>query len=205
MSEPENFLARWSRRKLAKDEPSMPDPAGSEAPSDKADQPRSAEAKDGETISTETQPIDLASLPTIESIGANTSVAAFLRPGVPAELTRAALQRAWTADPAIRDFVGLVENGWDFNNPDANSGFGSISAEDVARLASQMAGQLPKASVESEGNAIKGEEEVPIQCDSPADSSTSDQRSGAIEPQRAAQNDAVQKGGDADPTGGNIT
>ena len=71
------------------------------------------------------QPFDLASLPPIDSIGANTDIAAFLRPGVPMELTRAALRRAWTSDPAIRDFVGLVENGWDFNNPDAVSGFGA--------------------------------------------------------------------------------
>ena len=37
------------------------------------------------------------------SITAATDIRAFLAPGVPAELTRAALRRAWTADPAIRD------------------------------------------------------------------------------------------------------
>jgi Protein of unknown function (DUF3306) len=194
MSESENFLARWSRRKLAQDKPSMPDPTGSETPSDKADQPTSAEAKDGETISAGTHPIDPDSLPTIESISANTSVAAFLRPGVPAELTRAALRRAWTSDPAIRDFVGLVENGWDFNNPDAVAGFASVGPEEVARLVSQMAGRLSKVPVESEANAITGSA-------NPADTSPSDQRSGIVEPQRVAQNDAVQKGGKADSTG----
>jgi hypothetical protein len=34
---------------------------------------------------------------------------------VPQDLARAALRRAWTVDPAIRDFVGLFENCWDFN------------------------------------------------------------------------------------------
>ena len=201
MSEPENFLARWSRRKLAKDEPLMPDPTGSEAPSHKADEPTSAETKDREAIPIETQPIDLASLPSIGSISANTSVAAFLRPGVPAELTRAALRRAWTSDPAIRDFVGLVESGWDFNNPDAISGFGSISAEEVTRLVSQMVGQLPKVPGESAGNAIKGDEKVPLQDAGSANGATSDPRSTGREPQRAVQNDAAQKGGDADSTG----
>ena len=57
------------------------------------------------------KPFDIASLPPIESIDADTDVTAFLRPGVPPDLTRAALRRAWSTDPAIRDFVGLVENG----------------------------------------------------------------------------------------------
>jgi hypothetical protein len=90
--------------------------------------------KEGETAAANSQPLDLPSLPPIDSIGANTDVAAFLRPGVPTELTRAALRRAWTSDTAIRDFVGLVENGWDFNNSDAIPGFGAISAKDVERL-----------------------------------------------------------------------
>ena len=77
------------------------------------------------------------------SIGADTNIAAFLRRDVPPELTRAALRRAWTSDPAIKNFVGLVENGWDFNDPSAMSGFGPISAEEVARLAGKVIEVLP--------------------------------------------------------------
>src|SRR6185295_7442261 len=66
---------------------------------------------------------DLASLPPIDSINALTDVTAFLRAGVPAELTRAALRRVWTADPTIREFVGLAENAWDFTDPHAMPGF----------------------------------------------------------------------------------
>ena len=55
-------------------------------------------------------------------------------------MTRAALRRAWTSDPAIRDFVGLVESGWDFNNPTAMAGFGAITADEVAQLASKIIG-----------------------------------------------------------------
>ena len=53
--------------------------------------------------------------------------------GVPADLTRAALRRVWTADPAIRDFVGLAENAWDFTEPDAMPGFGPLEATDEVR------------------------------------------------------------------------
>jgi hypothetical protein len=45
-------------------------------------------------------------------------------------LARAALRRAWANDPAIRDFVGVAENQWDFNDPDAIPGFGPLLATD---------------------------------------------------------------------------
>ena len=148
MSEPENFLERWSKRKLAKDEPAA-EPQQGAAPGEQESQaakpaPLAAESD----AAADKQPLDPATLPSIESIGANTDVTAFLRPGVPPELTQAALRRAWSSDPAIRDFVGLVENGWDFNDPQAMPGFGPISAGDVARLAAQLIGELPAASSE---------------------------------------------------------
>ena len=62
---------------------------------------------------------DLSKLPSLESITSATDIRAFLAPGVPQELSRAALRRAWAADPAIRDFVGLAENAWDFTDPNA--------------------------------------------------------------------------------------
>lgn len=152
MSEPDNFLERWSKRKLANAEPAAPEqqkiPPQTEkdidaaAPVAKDDASNTPAAKTEEK--TEDKPFDLASLPSIESIGANTDVTAFLRPDVPADLTRAALRRAWSSDPAIRDFVGLVENGWDFNDPNAMGGFGPISAGEAARLLAQAMGELPE-------------------------------------------------------------
>jgi hypothetical protein len=74
-------------------------------------------------------------------------VSAFLRPGVPADLARAALRRAWVVDPAIRDFVGLAENAWDFNAPGGVPGFEPLRAiDDVQRLAAQVMGALPAAA-----------------------------------------------------------
>jgi hypothetical protein len=146
MSENENFLDRWSRRKrgvadeadLAKleDRNIEKDDTAVAARVEGMPQP---EAKDADP-----KPFDPADLPSIESIGADTDVRGFLQAGVPEELKRAALRRAWSTDPAIRDFVGLVENGWDFNDPNAMHGFGPIAVEDVARLLDHAVGALPQ-------------------------------------------------------------
>ena len=48
------------------------------------------------------------------TITAETDIRAFLQKGVPAQLTRAALRRAWVADPNIRNFREIAENQWDF-------------------------------------------------------------------------------------------
>jgi hypothetical protein len=77
--------------------------------------------------------LDLTKLPPVESITAATDIRPFLARGVPPELTRAALRRAWAADPAIRDFIGLAENAWDFNAPDAMEGFGPLELTDELR------------------------------------------------------------------------
>jgi hypothetical protein len=61
-------------------------------------------------------------------------ISAFLETGVADDLARAALRRVWSLDPAIRDFVGLSENSWDFNAPGAMAGFGPIDGEEVWRL-----------------------------------------------------------------------
>jgi hypothetical protein len=131
MSEPEKFFDRWSRRKR-----------------DGAEESASAQANRADTAQLPTEakeevPFDPASLPPIESITAESDIRAFLRPGVPPDLSRAALRRAWSADPAIRDFVGLVENGWDFNDPTAMAGFGPIDAGEVARLLARVIGAPP--------------------------------------------------------------
>jgi hypothetical protein len=137
MTEQENFLQRWSNRKLGKLDPEPPEQEP-ERPGAGEEQPAKAEAP----ASADAQSFDVASLPSIESIGADTDVRGFLQPGVPPDLTRAALRRAWSADPGIRDFVELLENGWDFNDPDAMGGFGPIAPADVPRLVAQAVGDL---------------------------------------------------------------
>jgi hypothetical protein len=135
MSEPEHFLKRWSRRKL---DPGKPDEPAAAPPADRdRAKPAEPQAASDAATSPPKPAFDVSSLPPIESIDAAADVTAFLKPGVPAELTRAALRRAWSSDPAIRDFVGLAENTWDFKSG-AVPGFGSVSVEDVARLMARL-------------------------------------------------------------------
>lgn len=111
MSEPENPLSRWARLKQAA----------------KAQEEVEAASLGSEAMAAPEAPFDHASLPSIELIVGNTDIIAFLRKGVPADLTRAALRKAWTSDPAIRDFIGIAENQWDFNDPNAIPGFGPLA------------------------------------------------------------------------------
>jgi hypothetical protein len=140
MSGSESFLSRWSRRKAESAErrevvPDGPAPGAAEATPDGKEAalvgpPEPSEPADGA--------FDPASLPSIESIAAGADIRPFLQSGVPAELMRAALRRAWATDPAIRDFIGIAENQWDFNDPNAMPGFGPLrAADDGATLAAQ--------------------------------------------------------------------
>ena len=135
MSGDESFLARWSRRKRN---------VAAQADAEKNPQPSAAEI--ARTVSPATgeasPPIPL---PPIESIASGSDITAFLAPGVPLELTRAALRQAWTTDPAIRDFIGLSENAWDFNAPGGVPGFGSLDLQDVRRLLARVLDE-PQAS-----------------------------------------------------------
>jgi hypothetical protein len=152
MSEPENpgenFLRRWSRLKQG---------TGSGAPA--SVEPRQSEhAETGAlpNVNTQIDPpaFDPSSLPPIESITAASDIRAFLAPGVPEELSRAALRRAWVSDPIIRDFVGIAENQWDFTRPDDVPGFGSLEVTaELRRIVDQLIGgatRLPQAAYPSE-------------------------------------------------------
>ncbi len=61
-------------------------------------------------------------LPHLEDLTAESDVAAFLKKGVPLALKHAALRKAWSLDPGIRDFVGPSEYAWDFNKPGSMGG-----------------------------------------------------------------------------------
>jgi len=149
----QDFLQRWSRRKLGIAE-------AEDAPAPAAEEPPRAGESQSAPPATQASPespapFDIASLPPIESIDATTDIRAFLAPGVPVELTRAALRRAWTSDPAIRDFVGIAENQWDFTNPDAVPGFGSLElTEEVRAMVSRLFGEVQaEASHEAAGSS----------------------------------------------------
>ncbi|MBP2295535.1 DUF3306 domain-containing protein [Azospirillum rugosum] len=120
MDESEGFLSRWSRLKRVAREESPPPlpaeepednpvPAVSEAPADTA------------------EPVfDPASLPPVESLGADSDYTAFLAPEVPQALRLQALRKAWVSDPVIANFRGFAEYDWDCNAP----GYGALLPTD---------------------------------------------------------------------------
>lgn len=85
-------------------------------------------------------PFDPAGLPPIESLTAATDIRAFLRKEVPEALKRAALRRAWSLDPAIRDFVGPADYAWDYNAPDGVPGGSLDLVGDVREMLAQVFG-----------------------------------------------------------------
>lgn len=137
----DDFLSRWSRRKQA---------AAAEAKRARDVPPEQQPAAPPQSAATAEPEFDVSTLPPIDQITAITDVRDFLRSGVPVELTRAALRRAWSADPAIRDFVGLAENAWDFTAPDTIPGFGPLEAspEEIRRLVDRIVGSVGNAAGE---------------------------------------------------------
>ena len=163
-----NVFLRWARLKQASKRPDVEADPSAVTPA--------AESSPGD-VEPE-RPFDPASLPSIESIAAHTDIAAFLNTGVPAELTRAALRRAWATDPAIRDFIGIAENQWDFNDPNAIPGFGPLDPTDNA---ADLVGQISKG-LEQARDVLA---DVPAPVD-PVRQSLADSEQPALEPTASA-------------------
>src|SRR6476619_3572714 len=146
----ENFINRWSRRKREAADESVQskktDPAQTINPP--GEEPELSSRLPAEPSA---NAFDVSSLPSIESIGAGTDITAFLQAGVPSALRRAALRRAWEADPSIRDFVGLNENYWnDVAGAAAAPGFGDLDPGiDVKRMVSELFGDSAPEKAES--------------------------------------------------------
>jgi hypothetical protein len=161
MSDPEdsegNFLQRWSRRKSAAETRA---PEGTEPPfRERTDADTSTPSRAAAKSETDLPAFDPATLPPIESITAASDIRAFLAPGVPEALTRAALRRVWVTDPAIRDFIGLAENQWDFTKPDSVPGFGSL--ELTPELRRMVAGLFDDTPERAEHIAARSGEPAP--------------------------------------------
>ena len=154
-----NFLRRWSQRKRAAEEHAL----------DGADSP----PEDNEAVAraaTQSEAVmpafDPSALPPIESITSTGDIRAFLAPGVPEELTRAALRRAWVADPTIRDFIGIAENQWDFAKPDSVPGFGSLElTPELLRMVTALVGDAPEQAAPPRHAAERSDEIAEISAE----------------------------------------
>lgn len=136
------FLARWSERKreAVKNEneseterepkPGLSDAAAPEAP------------PAGSTVSETEPPFDLASLPKLEELTADTDMTVFFKKGVPESIRNAALRKSWALDPAIRNYVNpALDYAYDWNKPGGVPGAGELApGTDVVRMVAQVMG-----------------------------------------------------------------
>jgi hypothetical protein len=160
----ESFLQRWSRLKKAAEVPPREDSEPLLRKNSNADPgaPQRIEAQSGIDLTA----FDPATLPPIESISASSDIRAFLAPGVPEGLKRAALRRAWVTDPAIRDFVGAAESQWDFNKPDGIPGFGSLD-ELTPELCRMVAGLFSDPPAENTARPLADVHGISAELPSP--------------------------------------
>jgi hypothetical protein len=175
MTEPDNFIQRWARLKRESD---IEHEIGA-CRDGSAVEPEETVLVPPETHrwidAAADELFDPSGLPSIEAITAETDVRGFLQSRVPAELTRAALRQAWTSDPAIRDFVGIAENQWDFNDPNAIPGFGPLGVTDGQAILTQVLGKLERGlATFSESSASEGL--IPPSINGPTSAETAEQK-----------------------------
>jgi hypothetical protein len=168
------FLGRWSRLKRSEEAKAEPEAAendpGQTAPEDAAPDPRpNQEAPDIEIA-----PEDL---PKVEDITAESDISAFLQKGVPKALKAAALRRAWSLDPAIRDYIGPSEYAWDFNNPSSIPGFGGgTTAGEIGRALRSLTDIAKEPESEPPPAAVSpAEESIAARSPTPDDNGETDE------------------------------
>jgi uncharacterized protein DUF3306 len=179
----EDFLTRWSRRKrdvADTEQAKVPDESPHAGAPGEHDTiagngiPENAESPEPTDVM-EPPAFDLNSLPSIESITAATDIRPFLEPGVPADIARAALRRAWSSDPRIRDFVGLADYDWDYHTPGSAAGFGPLEMTDeLRRMVARILGDIvdtdtPKRPDEPATGIECVEESVPLGAEAKSD------------------------------------
>jgi hypothetical protein len=156
-----DFLTRWSRRKrhAVEAEQTRSAPGEHHSIPEKATPIEPVDAIEG--AAPPEPAFDLKTLPPIESITAATDIRPFLAPGVPADIARAALRRAWSADPRIRDFVGLADYDWDYHTPGSAGGFGPLEMTDeLRRMVARIVGDI----VETDTPDTTGEPPADTRC-----------------------------------------
>lgn len=142
----DNFLSRWSQRKLANAEPKTPEEPTVEVAAVEIE----AEAAQPVPAESEMTEEEIAALPPVEELHAGSDIAGFLRKGVPLVLRNAALRRMWMVDPSIRDFVGEARDyAWDWNVPGGVPVSGPLSpTTDVPGMLRRIIGEESEPAAE---------------------------------------------------------
>lgn len=160
----EDFLKRWSRRKrdvAEAEQAKQPAPEDASHKSSVASgDERSIKPVEAIQPAEPLEPVfDLKELPPIESITAATDIRPFLAPGIPVDIARAALRRAWSADPRIRDFVGLADYDWDYHAVGGAAGFGPLEMTDELRRAvARILGEITEGNTAADAGRVVGTE-----------------------------------------------
>ena len=130
------FLSRWSQRKRA----GTVEPVVAEA------------AKPVDAVeAVPEEEFDVSLLPSLEDITGESDVVAFLQKGVPEALKNAALRKVWTLDPILKDYIGPVDYGWDYNDPAGVPGFGPLAADlDISAMSRQIFGEKTPEEIAAE-------------------------------------------------------
>ena len=127
----EDFVVRWSRRKNEARRAGCGSTPQPDRPAGLTPDAR-PEATAAEAAIT---PEELAALPRLDELTAETDISGFLHRGVPETLRNAALRKMWMLDPAIRDFVGhACDYAYDWNTPGGVPGNGPLEPEHVAAM-----------------------------------------------------------------------
>ncbi len=164
VSTDENFLNRWSRRKLEGDGKLLPDPAAVTAP------PSTAPPATGDEAADLGPPPDL---PDIDSLDKDSDFTPFMADGVPEELKRLALRKLWVSDPVLanldglndydEDFGAIVKAGTEFmNNLKLQQEEAARINKAVDNFVEEADGQEPDTGHEQLGNAPDSESETGI-------------------------------------------
>ncbi|PSJ63092.1 DUF3306 domain-containing protein [Pseudaminobacter soli (ex Li et al. 2025)] len=164
MAENEGVFTRWSRLKRRATEGSR-----------KAGEPEPPETESAPSATDEAA-ADLTQLPSLDSINATTDIRGFLAAGVPKHLRNAALRRAWSADPAIRDFIGPNENFWDHSTGNV-PGFKQLASYASSRLLAQALDGEPRKETGGEPVTAISEISGSAQPSQPKRSAIPDDRS----------------------------
>lgn len=135
-------------------DPRRPGAAAPAAPEDRAgpDAPVPASAPEacsaGSAAPAPADPAD--DLPPVDTIGPETDLAPWLRPGVPAALKNAALRRKWLSLPAIRDYVDpALDYAWDWNAAAPVPGAaGRVARAAAEKMVEALTGPRPEAPPE---------------------------------------------------------
>lgn len=133
-----SFLQRWSRLKRDADA-ALPEPLAE---------------PEADALGEE----EIAALPDIGTLTAESDITGFLRKSVPPALRNAALRRMWLLDPAIRDFVGPARDySYDWNTPGGVPGNGPLEPGAATAMLRRIFGDERKTETAPETPTIETE------------------------------------------------